>query len=164
MDLVTPGIGLIFWSTLFFLILLLVLAKLAWPAILSAISARNDSIRKALDAADKAREEMQQLQADNERIIAEAREERDTLMKEAREIRDQVIADAREKAAEETKRMIKMARESVHEEKISAINEIKEQMAKLSVNIAEKLVKEKLKDNKVQNDLVKKLVDELDLN
>ncbi len=84
MDLVTPGIGMIFWSTLFFLVLLFILGKFAWPAILTAVKARNESIRQALDAADKAKEEMAQLQADNEKILAEAKAERDALMKEAK--------------------------------------------------------------------------------
>ena len=79
MDLVTPGIGMIFWSTLFFLVLLFILGKFAWPAILTAVKARNESIRNALDAADKAKEEMAKLQADNEKILAEAKAERDAL-------------------------------------------------------------------------------------
>ena len=164
MDLVTPGIGLIFWSTLFFLILLFVLGRFAWPAILAAVVARNESIKKALDTADKAREEMAKLKADNEKILAEAKAERDVLLKEARDVKDKLIAEAKEKAGAEADKMIKSARESIQSEKASAINEMKEQMAILSVNIAEKLVKEKLKDDKAQKALVSKLVDEMDLN
>lgn len=164
MDLVTPGIGLIFWSTLFFLILLLVLRKFAWPAILSAVSARNDSIKKALEAADKAKEEMARLQADNEKIIAEAKAERDALLKEARTVKDKMIAEAKEKASEEASRMIKTARESIQSEKISAINDMKQQMAELSVSIAERLIKLKLRDDKAQKVLVKKLIEDIDLN
>jgi F-type H+-transporting ATPase subunit b len=164
MDLVTPGIGLIFWSTLFFLILLLVLGKFAWPAILSAVSARNESIKKALDAADKAREEMKQLQADNEKILAEARGERDALLKEARDVKDRMIAEARDKASEEASKMIKAARDSIQAEKASAINEMKQQMAEISVSIAEKLIKTKLGKEKEQKELVRKLIDDIDLN
>ena len=164
MDLVTPGIGLIFWSTLFFLILLFVLGRFAWPAILAAVVARNESIKKALDAADKARDEMAQLKADNEKILAEAKAERDALLKEARDVKDKLIAEAKEKASAETQKMMKSAREFIQAEKASAINEMKEQMTILSVNIAEKLVKEKLKDDKAQKKLVNKLVDEMDLN
>ena len=164
MDLVTPGIGLIFWSTLFFLILLFILGKFAWPAIMAAVVARNESIRKALDAAEKAREEMAQLQADNEKILAEAKAERDALLKEARDVKDKLIAEAKEKAVAEADKLIKAARDSIRAEKTSAINEMKEQMATLSVSIAEKLIKEKLKDDKAQKELVNKLVDEMDLN
>ncbi|MBN1132444.1 MAG: F0F1 ATP synthase subunit B [Bacteroidales bacterium] len=164
MDLITPGIGLIFWTTLVFLILLLVLTKYAWPAIHSAISVRNDNIRKALEAADKAREEMKKLQADNEKIMAEARKERDALIKEAREIKEALIAEAREKASEEAKNMIGEARKFIQAEKESAINEMKKQMAILSVDIAEKLIRMKMGDDTAQKDLLNKLIDEIDLN
>jgi len=164
MDLVSPGIGLIFWTTLFFLILLFILGKFAWPAILAAVSARNESIRKALDAAEKAKEEMAKLQADNEKILAEARVERDALLKEAREIRDKLIAEAREKADQEAKKLVQGARESIRNEKNAAINDMKEQMATLSVEIAEKILRAKLDDKKAQKELVGKLLDEADLN
>ena len=164
MDLVTPGIGLIFWSTLFFLILLFILGKFAWPAILTAVKARNESIRKALDAADKAKEEMAQLQADNEKILAEAKAERDAMMKEAKQIKEKLIADAREKAAEEAKKVVKSARESIQTEKTAAINDIKTQIASLSVDIAEKILRAKLEDSKAQKELVSKLISEADLN
>ena len=164
MDLVTPGIGLIFWSTLFFLILLFVLGKFAWPAILSAVNARNESIRKALDAAEKAKEEMKKLQADNEKILEEARAERDALMKEARDMKDKLIAEAKDKASSEASRLIKAARDSIRAEQATAINDMKKQMAELSVSIAEKLIRLKLKEDKAQKDLVKNLIDEINLN
>ena len=164
MDLVSPGIGLIFWTTLFFLILLFILGKFAWPAILAAVTARNESIRKALDAAEKAKKEMAKLQADNEKILAEARAERDALLKEARQIRDKLIADAREKADQEAKKLVQGARESIRNEKNAAINDMKEQMATLSVEIAEKILRAKLDDKKAQKKLVGKLLDEADLN
>jgi F-type H+-transporting ATPase subunit b len=164
MDLVTPGIGLIFWSTLFFLILLFILGKFAWPAILTAVKARNESIRKALDAADKAKDEMAKLLANNEKILAEAKAERDALMKEARQIKDKLIADAKEKAAEEAKKLVKSAREAIQNEKTAAINDMKVQMASLSVDIAEQILRAKLDDSKAQKDLVTKLINEADLN
>ena len=155
---------MIFWSTLFFLILLFVLGKFAWPAILTAVKARNDSIARALEAADKAKKEMAKLQADNEKIIAEARAERDAMMKEAKEMKDKLISDAREKAAEEAKKLVSAARESIQSEKKAAINDMKAQMATLSVDIAEKILKAKLEDSKAQKELVNKLVSEADLN
>jgi F-type H+-transporting ATPase subunit b len=164
MDLVTPGIGMIFWSTLFFLILLFILGKFAWPAIRGAVNARNESIRKALEAADKARKEMAQLQADNEKILAEAKAERDNLMKEAKDIKEKIIAEAKDKAAAESSKMIKHAKEAIQNEKVTAIAEMKKQMALLSVEIAEKVLKSKLSSDKEQVELARKLADEMDLN
>jgi len=164
MDLVTPGIGMIFWSTLFFLVLLFVLGRFAWPAILAAVVARNESIRRALDAADKAKEEMAQLQADNEKILAEAKAERDALLKEAKVVKDKLIADAKEKAAEEAKKLVQGAKEAIRTEKAAAMNEMKEQMATLSVDIAEKILRLKLEESKAQKELVDKLINEADLN
>ena len=164
MDLVTPGIGMIFWSTLFFLVLLFILGKFAWPAILSAVKARNESIRHALDAAERAKEEMAQLQADNEKILAEAKAERDAMMREAKMIKDKLIADAKEKATEEAGKLVKNARESIQREKAAALNDMKEQMATLSVDIAEKILRMKLEESKAQKELVDKLINEADLN
>ncbi len=164
MDLVTPGIGMIFWTTVFFLILLIILGKFAWPAILSAVHARNDSIKKALESAEKAREEMAKLQADNEKILAEARAERDALLKEARSVKDKIIAEAKEQAGAEAAKLLQNARNSIKREKESAINEIKQQVALLSLDIAEKVLKTKLSSDKEQKALVDKLVDEIDLN
>jgi F-type H+-transporting ATPase subunit b len=164
MDLITPDIGLLFWSTLFFLILLFILGKFAWPSILTAIRARNESILKALDAAEKAKQEMAQLKTDNERILEQARTERDALLREARQVKEKLIADAREKADEEAKKLIKSAREAIQTEKASAINDMKTQMVRLSVEIAEKILREKLKDGKAQEDLVNRLIKDADLN
>jgi len=164
MDLVTPGIGMIFWSTLFFLVLLFILGKFAWPAILTAVKARNESIRNALNAANKAKEEMAQLQADNEKILAEAKAERDNLLKEAKQVKEKLIADAKEKATEEANKLVRNAREAIRTEKAAALNEMKEQMTHLSVDIAEKILKAKLGDDKAQKELVDKLINEADLN
>lgn len=164
MDLVTPGIGMIFWSTLFFLVLLFILGKFAWPAILTAVKARNESIRNALDAAERAKKEMAQLQSDNEKILLEAKAERDSMMKEAKEIKDLLIAEAKEKATEEANRIVHNAKESIQREKAAALNDMKEQMASLSVDIAEKILRIKLEDSKAQKELVEKLINESDLN
>jgi len=164
MDLVTPGIGMIFWSTLFFLVLLFILGKFAWPSILTAIKARNESIRKALDAAGKAKEEMAQLQADNKKILAEAKAERDALLKEAKHVKDKLIADAKETAAEEAKKLVQNARQAIQAEKAAAINDMKEQMVTLSVDIAEKILRKKLEESEAQKALVDKLINEADLN
>jgi F-type H+-transporting ATPase subunit b len=164
MDLVTPGIGMIFWSTLFFLVLLFILGKFAWPAILTAVHARNESIRNALDAAERAKKEMAKMQADNEQILAEAKAERDALMREAKALKDKMIAEAKEQAAEEASKLIKNARESIQREKSAAINDMKVQMASLSVDIAEKILRSKLEETKAQKELVDRLINEADLN
>ncbi|MBE9519008.1 MAG: F0F1 ATP synthase subunit B [Bacteroidetes bacterium] len=164
MDLVTPGIGLIFWTTLFFLILLFILGKFAWPAILTAIRARNESIRQALDSAEKAKEEMAKLQADNKKILSEARAERDAMMKEAKQLKDNLIADAKEQASIEARKLVANARESIQAEKKAAINDLKVQVANLSLDIAEKILKKELEDSKAQKELINTLINEADLN
>ncbi|MDX2429462.1 MAG: F0F1 ATP synthase subunit B [Bacteroides sp.] len=164
MDLVTPGIGLIFWTTLFFLILLFILGKFAWPAILTAIKARNESIKQALDAAEKAKEEMAKLQADNQKILAEAKAERDAMMKEAKQLKDKLIAEAKDEATQEGKRLVTNARESIQAEKKAAINDLKKQVANLSMDIAEKILRQKLEDSKAQKELINTLINEADLN
>ena len=164
MDLVTPGIGLIFWTTLFFLILLFVLGKFAWPAILTAIKARNESIKQALEAAEKAKKEMAKLQADNQKILAEAKAERDAMMKEAKQLKDKLIADAKEQASLEARKLVANARESIQAEKKAAINDLKNQVANLSLDIAEKILKKKLEDSKAQKALINTLIKEADLN
>ncbi len=164
MDLVTPGIGMIFWSTLFFLLLLFILGKFAWPAILTAVKARNESIKNALDAADKAKVEMAKLQADNKEILAEAKGERDAMLKEAKAIKVSLIAEAKEKASEEAKKLVQSAREAIQAEKEAAVSDMKAQIVTLSVDIAEKILRGKLEDSKAQKDLVNKLLNEADLN
>jgi F-type H+-transporting ATPase subunit b len=155
---------MIFWTTLFFLILLLILRKFAWPAILSAVHARNESIRKALESAEKARQEMTKLQASNEKILAEAKAEREAMMKDARDVKEKILAEAKEKAALEASKLLRNARETIRNEKASAITEMKSQMALLSVEIAEKILRQKLSGDKEQKALVEKLVDDIDLN
>ena len=155
---------MIFWSTLFFLVLLFILGKFAWPAILTAVKARNESIRHALDAAEKAKKEMAQLQASNELILAEAKAERDALMKEAKEVKEKLIADAKEQASAEAKKMVQNAREAIQSEKTAALNEMKDQIVVLSVEIAEKILRSKLGESKAQKNLVDKLINEADLN
>lgn len=164
MDLVSPGIGMIFWTTVFFLILLLILGKFAWPAILNAVRTRNESIRKSLESAKKAREEMAKLQADNEKILAKAKAERDAMIREARDVKDVIIAEAREKAAEHTSKLLRNAKEAIKNEKLAAINEIKEQIVTLSIDIAEKVLRQTLSNEKEQKKLVDKLIDDIDLN
>ena len=164
MDLVTPGIGLVFWTIVIFSILLFLLKKFAWKPINNAVKNREESIRAALKAADKAKEEMQQLQTDNQKIIKEARGERDLMLKEAKEVKETIISEAKGRAEIEAKKLIEIARLNIESEKSSAISEIKEQVAKLSVEIAETLLREQLKDDNTRAKLMDKLLDDIKLN
>jgi F-type H+-transporting ATPase subunit b len=162
-SLATPAIGTIFWTTLIFLLLLLLLRVFAWKPILSAIKAREESIRSSLESAADARKDMERLLADNEAIMKEAREERDLLMKEARTTRDRLIAEAKSQAKEEAEKIIEKARVGIEREKATAIADFRNQVASLSVEIAGKILKEKLKDSAVQDRLINDLLDEIDL-
>ena len=164
MELVTPEIGLIFWTTVVFSLLLVVLKKYAWKPILSAVDERNKSIEDALKAADKAKEEMLSLNADNERILMEAKKERDILLKEGREIKDSIIAEAKDKAKVDAEKILTTAKEQIINEKMKAITELKNQVANLSIEIAEKILKSELQDLNKQKELVTTAITNKDLN
>jgi F-type H+-transporting ATPase subunit b len=154
MELVTPEIGLIFWTTIVFVLLLIVLKKYAWKPILTAVDERNKSIEDALKAADKAKEEMLSLNADNERILMEAKKERDILLKEGREIKDSIIAEAKDKAKIESDKILITTKEQINNEKMKAITELKNQVAEMSIDIAEKILKSELSDKNKQKELI----------
>ncbi len=164
MDLVTPGIGLIFWSTLIFLILLIVLKKYAWKPVLNAVKGREERIKSALESAEEAREEMAKLKADNEVIVKEAKEERNKLIQEARSIKIKMIDDAKVLANEEANKIIETARVKINSEKEAAIMDLRNQVAEFSVEIAEKILKKKLEDTNEQRSLIEKYMDDLKLN
>jgi len=152
------SIGLFFWQTLIFIALIFLLRKFAWKPILDAINEREDGIKSALESAEKARQEMASLQSNNEETLKKARAERDTLLKEAREIKQKLIDEAKNEANEEAKKIIVQAQETIVSEKNAAIVDLKKQVANLSVDIAEKVLEEKLSDDKDQMKLVKELV------
>ena len=158
--LLTPAFGTVVWSTIAFLVVLFLLRKMAWGPILTALKEREESIATALNEADKARSEMSALQADNERLLQEARAERDGMLREAREIVDKLIADAKGKAKEEAAREAESAREAIATERKAAVAELKSEVAKLSVSIAERLIRAELADAGKQEALVSKLIDE----
>lgn len=164
MELVNPGIGLIFWMALSFGLLLFILGKFVWPPIMKALHEREKNIELALHEADKAREEMKQLMFTNEQMMLEAKEERDKLIGEARQIRESLIEEARAKASEEASRMIENARERIHFEKLAAITELKNQIANLSIEIAEKVLKKELSDPAKQEEMVRESLKEINLN
>ena len=164
MDLITPGFGLVFWTIITFLILLIVMKKFAWSPILGAISDREDGIKNALVAADNARKEMENLKADNERILNEARAEREAMLRDAREIKNKMIADAKEEAQTQASKMIIQAQAAIEGEKKSAMAELRNHVAALSIDIAEKVVREELSNKGKQLELVESMLADAKLN
>jgi F-type H+-transporting ATPase subunit b len=162
--LVKPDVGLIFWTTVTFLILLLLLRKFAWKPILGAVKSREASIKESLAAADAAREEMKRLQSDNERILQEARKERDLMLKEAREIRDKIVNDAKTDANEQAEQLVSSAKEQIENQKMAALTELKNQVAEMSIEIAEMILRKELDDKKKQGELVDKHLKNFKLN
>lgn len=164
MELVMPGIGLIFWMTLSFGIVLFILTKFAWKPIMKGIHQREETIEKALLAASEAKKEMLKLQAGNEQLLREAKDERDALMRDARKMKETILEEARAKGAEESARIIANARENIQFEKMAAINELKNQIASISVEIAEKLISKELENKKQQQQLTEKLLEQVKIN
>ena len=155
MDLITPEFGLVFWTLITFLVLLFILKKFAWRPILGAVSEREEGIKEALASAVEARKEMENLQADNERILKEARAEREAMLKEARELKNKMIDDAKQDAKSEA---------SIKAEKKAAIAELKSQVAQISLSIAEKVVRQELSNPEKQEKLVESMLDDANLN
>jgi F-type H+-transporting ATPase subunit b len=163
-SLTTPAVGTLFWSVLIFGLFFLLLSKFAWKPILAAVKARDEMIRSSLESAEKAKEDMLKMQSDNEAILRKAREEREGILKEAREVRDKLIGEAKGKAAEEAEKLIEKARAGIESEKRKALSEIKEQVANLSVEIASKVLGEKLKQTGEQEKLIDNYLKEIDFN
>ena len=164
MDLITPEIGLIFWTALTFAILLFVLKKFAWKPILNAVNTREEGIREALESAEKARLEMENLHADNERILQEARAEREAMLKDAREMKNKIVTDAKDEAQAQATKMIEQAQAAIESEKKAAMAELKNHVAGLSLDIAEKVVGDELSNKEKQLKLVEDMLGEATLN
>lgn len=164
MDLVTPNFGLIFWQLVTFLIVMFLLSKFAWKPIMGALRERETSIENALSAAEQAKLEMQGLKAENEKLLAEARMERDKILKEASEAANNLVESAKTKANDEGARMIAQAREAIENEKLAALAEVKNMAAALSVDIAERILRKELSDPKAQQALAEDYIREVTLN
>lgn len=164
MDLLLPESGLVIWQLVIFLGLFFLLAKFAWKPILSSLKEREESIQQALDSAELAKKEMANLKADNEKLLRETREERDKILREARDaanrIHDQAQADAKKNAD----RMIEDAKAVIQTEKNAALRDVKEQVAIFSLEIAERLIKKNLTDDKAQRELANTFIKDLKLN
>ena len=163
-SLASPAIGTVFWTTLIFLILLVLLWKFAWGPIMKAVKAREDMINNALESAEKAREEMKVLQADNEIILRKAREERDKILRDARLAYDRMMAEAREKGQSESDALVRRARELIEREKVSAIAEVKKEVARLAIEVASKVVGETLKSDTEQQKLIERYINDIEAN
>jgi len=164
MDLVTPGIGLVFWTGIIFAILLFVLTKFAWKPINKMITNRNQSIEDALKQADLAREEMKQLKADNERILSEARLERDKMLQDAKEMKNKIIGEAKGEAQKEVEKVKKAATAEIEAQKAAAMEEIRNQVLDLSVLVAEKVIRKELKSTNEHEKFVDDLLKDVKLN
>lgn len=164
MGIISPEIGTIFWMVLGFSIVFFILRKFGWKVIMQSLKEREQSIEDALLAADKAREEMNVLRADHDALIREARAEREAMIGEARKIRSELIEKAKEDASRESEKLVENARLQIENEKRAALNEIRTQVADLSVEIAEKIIRKELSLDKEQQELIGGMLDELKLN
>lgn len=164
MDLLTPNPGLLFWQLVVFGILVFVLWKFAWKGIINGLKEREDDIDSALRMAEETRAEMAKLKADNETLLAQARVERDLIIKEAKEASNNLIEQARQKATSEGSRILEDAREAMQQEKVAMMATIRKDVADLSIEIAEKILRKELSDKKSQQALVADLISEANLN
>lgn len=164
MELITPSFGLIFWMLLGFGILFFILAKFAWPVIIKSITDREKRIEEQLSEAAKAREEMKNLKSEHEALLAQAKEERDAILAEARKMSEKMYDDAKEKAANEAQLLIEDAKKGIHFEKMKAVTDIKNEIAQMSIEIAEKVLMEELTDKDKQEALVAKWLKDVNIN
>ena len=156
--------GLFIWQVVIFVGLIFLLKKFAWKPILDAVNEREQGIKNALESAENARNEMQNLQADNQRILQEARAERDAMLKDAREMKEKMVADAKNEAQEQGQKMIDQAKAAIESEKNAAMADLKAQVATLSLSIAEKVLKDELSNKESQTKLVEKMLGDVKLN
>ena len=162
MELITPDFGLLFWMTLAFGIVFFILAKFAFPVINGMLKKREVEITNALELAERTHKEMEQLQVDNEALLHQAREERDKILNEAKQISDRFIEEAKVKANEEKDRIIENAKETIENEKMAAATEIKNQIADISIKVAEKIIGKTLESDKEQMDYINRLLQEIE--
>ena len=164
MALILPDYGLLFWTALVFCLLLFLLAKFAWKPILNAVNARGQKIHEALELADKTRAEMLMLQAENEKILKEARAERDAIMNDAKQTAVEMVESAKDKAKVEANKIVESAKATIASEKDAAIRDLKNQLAGFSLDIAEKIVRSELSTDAKQKELAEKLADDINMN
>ena len=164
MELLTPGVGLMFWQLVIFLIVFFVLRALAWKPIMSALHAREAMIDDSIKRAEETKEEMAQMKADNEYLLQEARDERDKIIGLAQEAANQIKEDAKAETSKISEKMIQDAKQTIEAEKKAALAEVRDLVGTLSVDIAEKLLREKLGDDASQQSLVDKFLKDVKVN
>lgn len=164
MELLTPGTGLIIWQLIVFLLLVFLLAKLAWKPIITSLKEREKSIQDALDTAEKARFEMSKLKSDNENLLKQAREEREKILREAREASNRMKDEAQVEAKKSADRIVEDARAAIQAEKNTALKEVKSLVANLSLEVAGKILQKNLADDKAQKSLTQEYIKDLKLN
>ncbi len=163
MGLLTPGVGLLFWMFLTFAILLFILGKFGWPVIMKMMKEREENIKHSLEAADRAKEEMKQLQCSNEQLLKQAQEERDEMLHQTKLLKEQIISEAKLQAQSEAQRIILAAKEEINYEKLHAMTELKNEIANLSIEIAEDLLKHELSDKKKSNEIIEERISKIKL-
>jgi len=164
MDLVTPSIGLIFWTSLTFITVFFILRKFAWQPILGALDEREKTIADSLATAERAKQEMAVLNVENARLLQETRAEREKMLKDAKSVADRLVGEAKDKAIEESNRIISSAQEAIKNEKQAALTEVRNQVAHLSLTIAERLLKNELSNKDAQINLAQNFLKEIKSN
>ena len=164
MRLLTPELGLIFWTALAFIIVFVVLRKYAWGPILKSLDQREQSIAGSLETAERVEREMAQLKNENEELMAKAREERSLMLKEARDTKDRIVAEAKEQAKTEANKIIAEAQQQINAQKMAALTDVKNQVGKLVVEVIEKILRKQLSNTEAQEAHIKDLVDDVKLN
>jgi len=164
MDLLLPGSGLLIWTLLAFLVVLFILSKFAWPAIIKGLKEREQGIADSLAMAERVRAEMAQLKSENEALLAKAREERAQMLKEARDTKDKIINDAKEQAKVEANKIIADAQAAIQQQKMAALTDVKNQVGNLVIEVAEKVLRRELENKSQQEKYIKELAEEVKLN
>lgn len=163
MKLLTPEFGLLIWTLLAFLLVLFILGKFAWPAILKGLKQREEGIAESLQTAERVKAEMAQLKSENEALLAKAREERAAMLKEARETKDKIVNDAKEQAKAEASKIMAETQQAIEAQKMAAITEVKNQVGKLVIEVTEKVLRKELSNKEAQEQHIKSLVNEVNL-
>lgn len=164
MQLLTPGFGLILWTMLSFLVVLFILGKYAWPAILNGLHQREATIAESLASAEKIKAEMAKMKSENEALLVLAREERAGMLKDAKNTADKMVADAKEKAKAEYDKIIADAQSAINQQKNAVLTDLKNQVGSLVIEVAEKVLRQELNDKSKQENYIRQLTDEVKLN
>ena len=164
MDLLLPGIGLLVWTLIAFLLVFFILKKFAWKIIIQSLNDREKGISDSLETAKKLKAEMAQMKSENEALMAQAREERAAMLKEAREVKDKIINEAKEQAKAEANKIIVDAQQAIHAQKMAALTDVKNQVGTLVIEVAEKVLRRELASKTDQESYIKQLSEGVKLN